>query len=274
MILSRSYSIYILPCLMFILAIFTSCDGLTGTEQNQPPIDWEDGPGIVEGDDSALPDSARPEWRKSARELALRHVVEVDSMEPTVPENLVDTYYNGLIHIATSSLESAKEATDEYAVRARPKFAHNQVLVFPEKDESTGWLDAWREGTVETGIPEIDELTETYDLTVAEFSEMESQSYAMVVLESEEFFNPIPAIADFNELESYFGIRSEVNSLAGDGSNIKNTFPSGYILYRFEYSWGDCPAGCINTHYWDFTVNAEGEAEFVGSGGDELPVEE
>ena len=32
-------------------------------------------------------------------------------------------------------------------------------------------------------------------------------------------------------------------------------------------SWGDCSAGCLNRHYWEFSVK-EYKAEFEGSYGD------
>jgi hypothetical protein len=44
-----------------------------------------------------------------------------------------------------------------------------------------------------------------------------------------------------------------------------------YVLPRvdgwrlvFWRGWGDCPAGCINAHYWYFFVKTDGEIELVG----------
>jgi hypothetical protein len=32
----------------------------------------------------------------------------------------------------------------------------------------------------------------------------------------------------------------------------------------FWRGWGDCPAGCINSHYWYFIVSTDGAIELVG----------
>lgn len=39
--------------------------------------------------------------------------------------------------------------------------------------------------------------------------------------------------------------------------------PAGWNLVFWEGS-GDCPSGCLNDHYWYFSVEASGEIEFTG----------
>jgi len=34
--------------------------------------------------------------------------------------------------------------------------------------------------------------------------------------------------------------------------------------------WGDCPAGCINEHVWDFEVSADGQVTLIGESGDPI----
>lgn len=52
----------------------------------------------------------------------------------------------------------------------------------------------------------------------------------------------------------------------GDGSHITVSLPH----YGFSFGWGDCPAGCIYRHYWDYTV-VDGSVTLVKEGGDLLP---
>lgn len=256
-----------------IFAIFTSCEELTDTGGVQTPIEWENSPGIVEAEDGNLPDSVKSELEKSARELALRAVIEQDSTTLEVPENLVQTFYNGLIHILKSGIPQAEQAAEEFGVRARPAFKHNEVLVYPDTSEASDWLNAWRNGETFTGNSSIDELIEKYDLTLKNFSELQSQTVALAVLQSARFVNPIPIANDFAKLPVMSDSYTGVNMLVGDGSDITADIQQAVVRYRFEYGWGDCPAGCISRHFWDFGVTAEGDVDFLGEGGNALPDE-
>ncbi|MCX6339936.1 MAG: hypothetical protein NTX71_08460 [Candidatus Aureabacteria bacterium] len=60
--------------------------------------------------------------------------------------------------------------------------------------------------------------------------------------------------------------RVEPAYIAGDGSRIRVFIPH----YEFNFGWGDCPAGCIFRHYWDYTV-VDGSVTLVKEGGDLLP---
>jgi uncharacterized repeat protein (TIGR01451 family) len=51
----------------------------------------------------------------------------------------------------------------------------------------------------------------------------------------------------------------------GDGPDILVSLP----VYTFKMGWGDCPAGCIYNHYWDFIV-VEGLVTLVREYGDPL----
>lgn len=256
-----------------VFALFTSCEGLTNSGGVQNPIEWDDSPGIVEAEDGNLPGSVKSEWEKSARELALRAVIEQDSTMLEVPGNLVQTFYNGLIHILKSGMPQAEQAAEEFRVRARPAFKHNEVLVYPDTSEASNWLSAWRNGETFTGNSSIDELIEKYELTLKNYSELQSQAVAMAVLQSARFVNPIPIANDFARLSVIYNSYTGVNMLIGDGSDIKADVRQNTVWYRFEYGWGDCPAGCISRHFWEFSVNADGDIDFLSEGGNALPDE-
>ena len=44
----------------------------------------------------------------------------------------------------------------------------------------------------------------------------------------------------------------------------------GYTV-RVTIGWGDCPAGCINHHVWQFAVSSAGAVSLVGQSGATLP---
>lgn len=254
-----------------IFVIISSCEALTDSIDIQTPIEWRESPGIVEADDGNLPDSVKNEWKKSAQELALRVVIEQDSTILEVPENLIQTFYNGLIHILKSGIAEAEQATEEYSVRARPAFKHSEVLVYPDTVKASGWLTAWRNGDSLTGNFSVNELIEKYELTLTSYNELQSIPVAQAVLQPARFVNPIPIANAFAELPEMPDSYTGVNILIGDGSDITAELRETSVYYRFEYGWGDCPAGCISHHFWDFSVSADGDVEFLGEGGDSLP---
>ncbi|MFH0715069.1 MAG: hypothetical protein V1847_04840 [Candidatus Diapherotrites archaeon] len=48
---------------------------------------------------------------------------------------------------------------------------------------------------------------------------------------------------------------------------------SQFISWNITFwkGWGDCPAGCISKHYWEFTVSQEGNVSKTSEYGDVLP---
>jgi len=49
----------------------------------------------------------------------------------------------------------------------------------------------------------------------------------------------------------------EPNYSSGDGGNICATAGEETWTYVFRNGWGDCPAGCIDSEYWHFSVLGE-----------------
>jgi hypothetical protein len=46
--------------------------------------------------------------------------------------------------------------------------------------------------------------------------------------------------------------------------------PAGFSI-TITIGWGDCPAGCISKHVWNFTVTPAGELTLDSESGDPLP---
>ncbi len=61
---------------------------------------------------------------------------------------------------------------------------------------------------------------------------------------------------------------AEPNGVAGDGPDITI---AALGSYTFRYGWGDCPAGCMYSHYWQVAIT-DGVATVVAEWGDDLPV--
>ena len=74
-----------------------------------------------------------------------------------------------------------------------------------------------------------------------------------------------------NIFERISGVNyAEPDKAIGDGNYIKAQIESSYIKYIFSIGWGDCPAGCIHRHFWEYTVSYKGEVKYLGSYGDKI----
>lgn len=252
---------YIYPFLTVLAALLTlqSCKStITNSNQALGPIPYT----IVDGDDGTLPGDLAGLYHSSAEKLAVRFINRVDSTRTDVPETVVNTFYNGLVHIAQSGTRAAERVSEEYKIGALAPGHPRQVIVYA--DSTAPWLDAWRSDTARTGNPSIDVLVDRFKLSFVEFKELKHTSdFTLTILESEELLN-------MHAVGRYFTKNSDLVRFAGyDGIfgghrdiTVKVTRDS--ILYTFFYGSGDCPSGCINKHYWDFRVNPDGSVEFLG----------
>jgi hypothetical protein len=48
------------------------------------------------------------------------------------------------------------------------------------------------------------------------------------------------------------------------------TTPDGYQV-NIELGWGDCPAGCINRHRWNYSVAPDGSTTLLSDTGEPVP---
>lgn len=60
----------------------------------------------------------------------------------------------------------------------------------------------------------------------------------------------------------------EPNNVFGDGDNI--WYDPSTRIYKFKKGWGDCPAGCIMKHYWEFNVTSIEQVQLLREYGSPL----
>jgi len=223
---------------------------------------------LPEADDAALSDSVRALYRTDAGRLALRHV-RADSTEAAhrvrLPDRLVETFYNSLIHVHTAeSLQGREEVVEEFGIHTfpRPVVVH-ELIVSP--DSTASWKTAWESGNRLTGNEAVDRLVQEYDLQLAEYDD----SFSYGLLRSATPLN-IPALA--GRFERIGSVRyAEPVGYGGDGSDISATLGDDFVELRYSFGYGDCWAGCIHRHYWTFRVYEDGRVTFKGESGDSIP---
>ena len=69
----------------------------------------------------------------------------------------------------------------------------------------------------------------------------------------------------------FAGIGVRDPGLVGQGSWYEVMPDTAGWRVTVQVGWGDCPAGCLNRHTWDFIVGFDGAASKSGESGDQLP---
>ena len=136
-------------------------------------------------------------------------------------------------------------------IHALPDYDLN-TLIFGVKTSSP-WINNWRSGVIGTGEAALDDLIHQYDPASIKDKLFESEGHAWFVLQ---FGGPL----NMTRLSSLFQGKSpnvalaEANGYIVDGNQILLTKAGDNKVYTFSKGWGDCPAGCIHRHSWEFTL--------------------
>ena len=71
--------------------------------------------------------------------------------------------------------------------------------------------------------------------------------------------------------QRFAGIGARDPGLVGQGSWYEVAPDAAGWRVTVQVGWGDCPAGCINRHTWEYVVGLDGAASKIGETGDQLP---
>jgi hypothetical protein len=212
---------------------------------------------LSEAEDSA--------YRTDALRLTLRlldHADDLNRHAPEIPTALSDSLYQALV-LVQGSPGSARNRIVGIHTRAEPELHHILVKV----DSTKEWVAAWRSLRTETGVPELDVLLGRYMLTVERYHAWPLGHW--VALRATPPLNVAGLAVPLQEIDGILHVSP--NYSYGDGNDIVAERGSNGWVLRYLVKWGDCPAGCINKHFWEFQVTFDGAVRFTGSGGDPLP---
>ena len=207
-------------------------------------------------------------YLNDAEHLVLRYIVdgqlpEQDSVQ--LPQDDIEQVLKALVAVynATDTLPSADAVVNTHQIHTFPLKPMNGLLV--GIDSSYAWVQEWIAGNTLTGDPDVDNLINTYNLTLKNVGIFANWAS----LESD---NSLNMMALGNAFETIDGVVfAEPNFFIGDGNDITMSgYGSGEITLTYSVGWGDCQAGCIYRHYWEFTIDEDCEVVFQGEYGDPL----
>lgn len=252
---------------LLFLGIAGGCNLLGGDDNGAPPLNWQDGEIIEAGNEDQLTESQRNLYQMDAERLSVRLTRNQDSTETEIPQALIDHLYNGLVHIATSNMPKAREATEEYDIHAQVPAHPRQIEVW--SDTTASWVEVWEKGQTQTGNSDVDNLISQYGLELTAYEAMEDTVLSMAVLQSGSPLNGYAVGQLFEEIEN---IERAAPGIGEDPSEIDVLFYDDRLRYYFQYRFGNCSSdsGCTKAHIWIFDVFKDGEISFIGEQGDPL----
>ncbi|HKK45355.1 MAG TPA: hypothetical protein VJ964_07530 [Balneolaceae bacterium] len=245
--------------------IIVSCGNMSVTPNYYSVSSWKEGPDIAKANDQLLTQQQRDSYTNDAEILAVRYINKRDSTQTEIPNNLISLFYNGLVHIATSDLPEAREATNLYNVHA---LAPDPREIIVSVKTNTPWANMWENGNTLTGNNTVDELTNRFDFILSDYRKLNTS--ILVTLRSNRAINGSAVGRLFEQVDEiqYAG----PDGIIGDGSDITVLFFNNYLQYNFSFGFGDCPSGCTSNHTWKFNVYNTGKVKFIGEEGP-LPVD-
>lgn len=243
-----------------------SCSSATAPETSGAAFDFTE---IIHSIGVNFPDSSHNLYREDASRLALREIFLIGSSDTgkvEIPEDLVNTIFNGLLHIYDSESAASDSVFRLYLIHTFRFPPMHGLLV--SVDSTKEWVKSWRDGNRLTGNRRIDGIMDKYELELDSYYKWPWSHTA--VLFSEKPVNLIALASLFRQAD---GVNySEPNYYNFYRDDITAEDNGSHWEFTFSVGWGDCPAGCIKRHFWKFNVHPDGTVEYTGSEGSPLSV--
>jgi hypothetical protein len=198
-------------------------------------------------------------YRRDAYDLAIRQLRRdraPSQQAIEIPAELVTSLYKALGAVFASKHPARDSVVVMRNIHVFP--ASRELLV--GLDDSQPWTRAWPSGQQKTGNAAVDEILAKYELQV-KWNGFSPNGFAQ--LTPGRVINVLPVAEALARIP---GVRyAEQNGIGGDGGDITAYRTTAGWKLDYSYGSGDCPAGCIQRHYWTFEVSNDGRVEFVGS---------
>ncbi|MCD4791584.1 MAG: T9SS type A sorting domain-containing protein [Bacteroidales bacterium] len=174
-----------------------------------------------------------------------------DTNQIIIPQVHQDSVWRGLAAIFNASTIPERDSVfDIYCIHNISRLTKMLLPhIYIEVDTSISWTNNWLNGEIVTGYSELDDFIYTYNYSI--FST--NPNYATLVIYSDTIINSF-AISD--SLTSFNGIEAaEPIPMTVDANRIEYSVEGEYQYFTFTLAWGDCMAGCIYKHKWEFKVH-------------------
>lgn len=219
-----------------------------------------DATGMVKANQEDLSEEVKKRYHNIGEALAARYVNKIAPEIKIIPEEIVEHFYNGLVHLYNSDLEEARMVTKDHELFIGNPMNSRDVIITVREDES--WLDNWKSGKTKTDVAVIDMLIDEFKLGLIDYEELSSIGLVHVEMRSNSVINVFSAGKFFSSLKQIKDAKPRINIITG-GRSMKALVFNDRIELDITVGSGDCPAGCIYLINHKFSISHDGEVELV-----------
>ena len=221
----------------------------------------------------SAPDSIIQYYKEDADRITVKRFYQLnytykDSIK--IPTSYSDTILRALVAVYNATALPARNAViSTYNIHTFYNPSLKNINVFA--DSTMPWMQQLKQNNIPTGNSQIDNLLANYSLTVQNyFNWFGIFSYHQVTFVSPKNLNLGPLVNTFTTIPNV--AYAELPSVMGDGSTITATVTPNYVDLTYKLAWGDCPAGCIYSHFWVFRVYYDCKVESLSDFGYPIPI--
>lgn len=213
--------------------------------------------------DSNLDDFQKEQYMEDACYLACNYMNQ-DSIlkeQVVIPNDIFLTFYGGLIAVNNSEEENAKNV----------HYVHDYFAAFLKQitlyvDTTASWRQNWENKIIHTGVDQLDSLLSMYFSEIERTYSPPTRDYFWVTFRTKDYYNRKKLCSLIEKIDqNNYAVPDAPGG--GDGSTISATLDNKSLYMIYSIGWGDCPAGCISRHFWEFKVSRN-KVEFIKDYGD------
>jgi hypothetical protein len=203
-----------------------------------------------------------------AQILALREVYANNSHqfrdEVYIPSSIIERYLSLITSIYLNESDNSDSIFNEYSIHVFQDAPHSEITMIV--DTTSSWLKTFIQDSTFSGNAVFDTILKKYDFKLSYYTKGALNGY--LGIKSSKFLNLLP-IKDSLLIIDDISQAELLEHQIGDGNDIRVQYYPDTAVISFSIGWGDCPAGCIYTHSWNYTVNYCAPT-FIGWKGDTI----
>ena len=205
-------------------------------------------------------------YLNDAKILALREIYANPSIDYAdsidIPIALTNKYLDALSTIYLLDNGVTDTIFSVYDIHSFPNIPYMEIAMIGDTNYS--WIKDFLADSVISGNSQFDSIMVKYNFKLQSYINLSIG--ASIRITTPQYLNLYPLVDSLNNIQGLDNVEA-MESWAGDGDNIELSISNDTTYIDFSIGWGDCPSGCINRKYWNFSIY-DCNVTYLGTSGD------